>query len=140
MKATFIKWFMNFNTWLIKVSNGRLGSKLGTQTILLLTTTGRKSGKQHTIPIAYFELEQTYIIVGSNWGREQHANWYLNLKHKPSATLTIRGNTFDVTAREAEGQEYQELWQFVTERHPPYRSYQEKTTRKIPLMVFSGSH
>lgn len=137
MKEKFIKWFMAFNVWLIKASNGRLGNKLGTQTILLLETTGRKSGKTHTIPIAYFEHGGQYIIVASNWGRDEQANWYLNLKQNPTARLEIHGTLVNVLAHEAEAQEYQELWQFVTERHPPYISYQEKTSRKIPIMVFT---
>lgn len=127
---------MAFNVWLLKISKGRLGNKLGKQTILLLETTGRKSGKEHTIPIAYFEYGQQFIIVASNWGREQNANWYLNLKSNPQAKLGIRGVSSSVLAHEAEGEEYQKLWQFVTTRHPPYLSYQKMTSRKIPIMVF----
>lgn len=137
MKEKFIKWFMAFNVWLLRVSKGRLGNKLGKQTILLLETTGRKSGIVHTIPIAYFEHGNQYIIVASNWGREQQANWYLNLKNNPCAKLEIRGVALSTHAHEAEGQEYQALWQFVTERHPPYLSYQKRTSRKIPIMVFT---
>lgn len=137
MKDRFIKWFMSFNAWLLTISKGRLGNKLGKQTILLLQTTGRKSGKEHVIPIAYFEKAGQYLIVASNWGREQHANWYLNLKHNPRAVLGIRGQQLPVTAHEALGEEYQALWQFVTERHPPYLAYQRMTRRTIPIMVFS---
>lgn len=138
MKERFIKWFMAFNVWLLRVSKGRLGNKLGKQTILLLETTGRKSGIAHTIPIAYFEHKNQYIIVASNWGREQQANWYLNLKHSPRAKLGIRGVELTANAHEAEDGEYRELWQFVTERHPPYLSYQKMTSRKIPIMVFTS--
>jgi deazaflavin-dependent oxidoreductase (nitroreductase family) len=139
VKEKFIKWFMAFNVWLLKASKGRLGNKLGKQTILLLGTTGRKSGKEHTIPIAYFEREGQYIIVASNWGRDQQANWYLNLKNNPEAKLGIRGSIINVRAHEAKEQEYQLLWQFVTERHPPYASYQKMTSRAIPIMVFSAN-
>lgn len=103
MKERLIKWFMAFNAWLLTISKGRLGNKLGKQTILLLQTTGRKSGKEHVIPIAYFERAGQYIIVASNWGREPQANWYLNLKHNPAATLSIRGKQLAVVAHEAEG-------------------------------------
>jgi deazaflavin-dependent oxidoreductase (nitroreductase family) len=137
VKEKFIKWFMAFNVWLLTISKGRLGNKLGKQTILLLETTGRKSGKEHTIPLAYFEYGKRFIIVASNWGRDQQANWYLNLKHNPQAKLGIRGALLSVLAHEAEDEEYQSLWQFVTERHPPYLSYQKMTSRKIPIMVFT---
>src|SRR6478735_6671881 len=129
---------MEFNVWLLKISNGSFGNKLGIQTILLLKTTGRKSGKELTIPIAYFEYGRQFIIVASNWGRDQQANWYLNLKQNPEASLGIRGKILSVVAHEAEGEEFQVLWKFVTERHPPYISYQKKTSRKIPIMVFTS--
>ncbi len=130
---------MAFNVWLLRVSNGRIGSKLGTQAILLLETTGRKSGELRTVPIAYFEHGEQYIIVGSNWGQDSHALWYLNLKHNPRARLGIRGVWIETLAHEAEGEEYRELWQFVTDRYSPYLTYQENTSRRIPVMVFTPS-
>ena len=68
---------MSINSFLLRISRGRIGSKLGTQTILLLHTTGRKSGQERVIPIAYFDYEGKYLIVASNWGKDQNADWYL---------------------------------------------------------------
>ena len=90
-----------------------------------------------TVPIAYFEKDGRYIIVASNWSREQQANWYLNLKHDPGARLGIRGQWIDVLAHEAEDDERRALWQYVTERYPPYLDYQGRTSRRIPVMVFT---
>jgi deazaflavin-dependent oxidoreductase (nitroreductase family) len=136
MKDTFIKWFMSINTFLIRLSRGRLGSKLGTQTILILHTVGRRSGQNRTIPIAYFDYQGKYLIVASNWGQDKNADWYLNLKKAQNASLEINGHLVSVAAREAQGDEYHNLWKFVTERHPPYLNYQKMTTRHIPIMVF----
>lgn len=136
MKDILIKWFMSINTLLLRLSRGRLGSKLGTQTILILNTVGRKSGQERAIPIAYFEYEGGYLIVASNWGKDKHADWYLNLKKTPHARLEVKGKVIPVAAREAQGEEYDRLWKFVTERHPPYLDYQKMTTRPIPIMVF----
>jgi F420H(2)-dependent quinone reductase len=136
MKDIFIKWFMAINTLLLRLSHGRIGSKLGTQTILILHTIGRKSGQDRAIPIAYFDYEDHYLIVASNWGKDKQADWYLNLKKDPRARLEVKGKIISVTAREAQGEEYDRLWQFATERHPPYLAYQEMTTRPIPLMLF----
>jgi deazaflavin-dependent oxidoreductase (nitroreductase family) len=86
MKDTFIKWFMDINAFLLRISNGRIGSRLGTQTILLLETTGRKTGQPRVIPIAYFLHEGKYLIVESNWGKDKHADWYLNLLKNPHAS------------------------------------------------------
>jgi F420H(2)-dependent quinone reductase len=136
MKDTFIKWFMSINTLLLRLSRGRVGNKLGTQTILILHTLGRKSGQDRAIPIAYFDHENRYLIVASNWGKDNHAAWYLNLLKDPQARLEIKGKTISVTAHEAQGEEYDRLWKFATDRNPPYLEYQKKTTRHIPIMVF----
>ncbi len=136
MKDFFIKLFMDVNAFLIRLTNGRIGGKLGTQTILLLETTGRKSGQPRLIPIAYFFYEGKYLIVASNWGKDKDADWYLNLRKNPRATLTVNGQKIPVESHEAHGDEYARLWKFATERHPPYLRYQEMTSRKIPIVVF----
>jgi F420H(2)-dependent quinone reductase len=136
MQKYFIKWFMAFNKFLLTISNGSLGSKLGKQNILILHTIGRKSGEDRGIPIAYFAQEKRYLIVASNWGKDNQASWYLNLQKDPHARLDVKGKTIAVTAREAQGEEYESLWKFVTTRHPPYLDYQKQTSRHIPIMVF----
>ncbi len=136
MKDLFIKWFMAFNSFLLRLSRGRIGSKLGTQTVLILHTIGRTSGQERTVPIAYFQQDGHYLIVASNWGKDKQADWYLNLKKDPHAKLEIDGRLMPVMAREAEGEEYDRLWKFVTQRHPPYQDYQKMTTRQIPIMLF----
>jgi len=138
MKDTLIKLFMTFNTFLLRLSRGRIGSKLGTQTILLLHTTGRKSGQERVIPIAYFDYEGKYLIVASNWGKDQNADWYLNLKKQPRAALEVKGKRIEVQSREATGEEYDRLWKFATEHHPPYLDYQKMTTRHLPIMIFES--
>ncbi len=136
MNDLFIKWFMSINAFFLRLSRGRIGSRLGKQTILLLHTTGRRSGQARAIPIAYFEYEGKYLIVASNWGKDRHADWYLNLKKQPQAALDVKGKRIEVLSREAQGEEYDRLWKFATGRHPPYLDYQKMTTRHIPIMVF----
>ncbi len=136
MNIFFLKLFMNLNIFLIRLSRGRIGSKLGTQTVLLLHTTGRKSGQDRAIPIAYFDYEGKYLIVASNWGKDKNADWYLNLKKQPRAVLEVKGKRIEVQSREATGEEYDRLWKFATEHHPPYLDYQKMTTRHIPIMLF----
>ncbi len=139
MKDYLIKLFMKLNTLILRLSHGRLGSRLGTQTILILRTLGRASGQERAIPIAYFDHEGRYLIVASNWGKDKNPDWYLNLKKNPQAKLEIGGKLISVTAREAQGEEYDRLWKFATERNPPYLDYQKMTTRHIPIMVFERS-
>ncbi len=136
MKDILIKWFMRINAFFFRITNGRLGGKLGTQTILLLETIGRKSGQPRLIPIAYFFHEGQYLIVESNWGKDTHADWYWNLKKNPRAVLQVSGRKITVDAHDAEGDEYVRLWKFATEKHPPYLRYQKMTKRRIPIVVF----
>lgn len=136
MKNIFIKWFMTINAFLIKISNGKIGGKLGTQTILILHTTGRKSGQPRSIPIAYFFHEGKYLIVESNWGKDNHADWYFNLQKQPQASIEVNGRMIKVNSSFAEGEEYARLWEYVTKKHAPYLEYQKMTERKIPIVVF----
>jgi len=136
MKDFFIKLFTDFNAFLIRATRGQIGSKLGAQTILLLETTGRKTGQLREIPIAYFLHEGKYLIVASNWGKDKHADWYLNLLQNPHAKLTVNGKVLQVTAHDTQGDEYARLWDFATKKHPPYLNYQKMTSRHIPIMVF----
>ena len=136
MKDILIKWFMRINAFFLRITNGWLGSKLGKQTILLLETSGRKSGQPRTIPIAYFFHEGKYLIVESNWGKDKHADWYFNLKKNPRATLILNGRRIPTQAHDADGEEYGRLWKFATEKHPPYLQYQSMTKRLSPIVVF----
>ena len=138
MKDFFIKLFMDINAFIIRISHGRIGSRLGTQTILLLETTGRKTGQLREIPIAYFFHEGKYLIVASNWGRDKHADWFLNLLKNPRAKLTVDGKVIHVTARDTQGDEYTSLWDWATQKHPPYLNYQKMTERHIPIVVFEA--
>jgi deazaflavin-dependent oxidoreductase (nitroreductase family) len=135
MKDILIKWFMAINTFLIRISGGRIGSNLGTQTILLLHTLGRKSGKSYVTPIAYFQHEGYYLIVASNWGKDKQADWFLNLMDQPHTTIEVKGKTIPVEMHEALGDEYARLWKFATEKHPPYLNYKKMTSRHIPIVV-----
>ena len=135
MNRFFLKLFMAANTIVIRLSRGRIGSQLGTQTILLLHSVGRKSGKHFVTPIAYFYMEGIYFLVGSNWGKEQNAAWYFNLLAQPRTVIDVRGKSVPVEASLAEGQEYDRLWKYAIEHHPPYLHYKEMTKRHIPIVV-----
>lgn len=136
MNKLFLKSFMSINTFLIHISNGKLGGKLGTQTILVIHYVGRKTGKKYEVPIAYFKTDKGYFVVASNWGQEKNAVWYTNLKHQPDVTIEVEGKTLSVRAREADGEEYVKLWGIAVSHHPDYLHYKEMTARHIPIMVF----
>ena len=135
MNKFFLKIFMALNTSAIRLSRGRLGSRLGTQTILLLHSRGHRSGQRYITPIAYFQSEGFYFLVGSNWGRDQNAGWYYNLLAQPHTTIEVRGQSIPVEAIQAEGPQYDRLWEYAIQHHPPYLHYKEMTKRHIPIML-----
>jgi deazaflavin-dependent oxidoreductase (nitroreductase family) len=135
MNKFFLKIFMSLNTFAIRLSHGRIGSRLGTQTILLLHSRGHKSGKQFVTPIAYFFLDGFYFLIGSNWGKEHNAGWYYNLLAQPRTTIEVKGRTISVQAEPAEGLQYDRLWEYAVQHHPPYLHYKEMTQRHIPIVL-----
>jgi deazaflavin-dependent oxidoreductase (nitroreductase family) len=104
-------------------------------TILLLTTTGRKSGNKTTTPLIYGMDGDNPVIVASKGGAPQHPGWYRNLVANPAAEVQILGETFPVRARDAEGDERDRLWQLMNGIWKHYDEYQTKTDRQIPVVV-----
>jgi proline iminopeptidase len=104
-------------------------------TILLLTTTGRKTGKPITIPLIYNLDGDTPVIVASKGGAPEHPGWYRNLVKNPEVEVQIKGDRFRARARTAEGEERERLWELMNEVWPHYAEYQEKTEREIPVVV-----
>lgn len=103
--------------------------------ILLLTTTGRRSGEPRTTPLIYESDGDRYAIVASKGGAPEHPGWYLNLVAHPEVEVQVRGDVFRARASTAEGEERERLWELVNRQWPDYDSYQEKTDREIPVVV-----
>ena len=102
---------------------------------LLLTTTGRKSGKQITMPLIYGVDGDRWVIVASKGGAPEHPAWFLNLQAKPQVELQVVGKKFSAVARVASGEERARLWKLMSDIYPPYPEYQTRTTREIPVVV-----
>jgi deazaflavin-dependent oxidoreductase (nitroreductase family) len=107
----------------------------GGSRILLLTTTGRKSGKEHTMPLIFGEDGGSQVLVASRGGAPEHPGWYLNLEANPEVGVQVKGDTFRARARTTEGEERERLWKAMNEIWPYYDEYQTKTTRQIPVVV-----
>jgi deazaflavin-dependent oxidoreductase (nitroreductase family) len=108
-------------------------------TILLLTTTGRKSGEERTTPLIFTEHEGDYLIVASKGGADEPPAWYLNLQEDPHAKVQVKAEVFDATARDASPDEKPEMWKKMAAAWPAYDDYQEKTDREIPVVVLERS-
>jgi len=102
---------------------------------LLLTTTGRKSGKKRTLPLIYKKVGSNYVIAGSKGGADAHPVWYLNLTAEPEVEIQVRHDVMKARARTATGAEREALWKEMVEVLPQYDEYQSKTDRQIPVVV-----
>jgi deazaflavin-dependent oxidoreductase (nitroreductase family) len=103
--------------------------------ILLLTTTGRKTGEPRTTPLIYEEDGDRLVIVASKGAAPAHPGWYLNLHKDPDVEVQVLDDVFPARARTAEGEERERLWQLVNQQWPDYDNYQTKTDREIPVVV-----
>ena len=110
---------------------------LGCVPTLLLTTTGRKSGDARLIPLIYGEENGTYIIVGSKGGHALHPSWYENLVAHADVKVQVKADRFSARASTAIGEERNRLWALMTNIWEGYSEYQERTVRKIPVVVLT---
>lgn len=113
-----------------------LGGGEGMLTTLLLTTTGRKSGKPLIIPLIYRPTgDGGYCVIASKGGAPAHPAWYLNLEANPAVHLKVANEEFRAVARVAEGDERARLWDLMVDHYAPYTDYQASTERQIPVVV-----
>lgn len=128
----------DFNAAIIeefRTHGGRVGGPFEGAQLLLLTSTGAKSGQPRTTPVVYLEDGQNLVIFASKAGAPTHPAWYRNLLANPSATVEVGTRTLAVRAREAEGDERRRLYEQQVARMPQFADYQAKTTRQIPVVV-----
>jgi deazaflavin-dependent oxidoreductase (nitroreductase family) len=132
--------FVKVHVALYRASGGRLGGRLRKGApVLLLTTTGRKTGRRRTTPLLYVEEGDRHVVVASAGGAPSHPAWYLNLRSNPAATIQVGGRKLAVTAETAALEERARLWPRLTQMWPQYDDYQAKTRREIPVVILARS-
>jgi deazaflavin-dependent oxidoreductase (nitroreductase family) len=104
-------------------------------TVLILTTTGRRSGESRSTPLIYGKRGGDHVVVASKGCAEEHPAWFLNLVDQPEVSVQVRGDRFKAHARTATEDEKPELWRMMADRWPAYNEYQRKTRRDIPVVV-----
>jgi F420H(2)-dependent quinone reductase len=132
-----LKVFSRLHVFLYRASGGRIGGRFKAAPVLLLTTTGRKTGKRRTTPLLYAEDAGRYVIIASVGGAPKHPAWYLNLGGKADATIQVGGRTLEVHADTASPDERARLWTLMTRMYPGYDAYQAKTSREIPVVTLT---
>ena len=135
MPASWLKATGKLNVPIYRLSRGRLLGKVGTGPVLLLTSTGRRSGQKRTAPVLYLQDGERVVVIGSNAGNANAPAWSYNLKANPEAEIEIRGKRRAVRARVAEGEERTELWQKVNRMYEGFDRYDANTSREIAVFV-----
>jgi len=120
-----------------RLSRGRLLGRVAGMPVLLLTTTGRRSGKPSTTPLTFFRDGADLVVIASNGGSDRPPAWSLNLQRNPRAVVRIGTGELAVTARTATAEERERLWAEITATYAGYARYQQRTARRIPVLLLT---
>lgn len=132
------------NAWVYRVTNGRLGGTWRIMAgfrkpvpVLLLTTTGRRSGREHTVPLLYLRDGDDIVVVASTGGLPKDPAWYLNVTANPSVGVQIGSDVQNRRARTATDEERSRLWPRLVDVYADFETYQQWTehTRRIPVVI-----
>ena len=134
-RTRFIEIIWKLHRFVYRLSGGRLGAAFGGAPVLLLITTGRRSGEPRPVTLTYFEDGERLVVIASNAGEDRHPAWWLNLKEHPDATVQIGDITTRVRAVEAVGEERERLWAELIRRDSAYEKYRLRTDRQIPVVL-----
>lgn len=135
MNKTLMKTIGTIHRGLYKLTGGTLGGKLAGRPMLLLTTTGRKSGKPRTTPLQYLEDGEHMVVVASNGGHDRHPAWWLNVEARSDVEVQAGKVTKRMKAETANEEERSRLWSLLVADYPNYQKYQDGTKRKIPVVI-----
>ncbi|MEU8125113.1 nitroreductase family deazaflavin-dependent oxidoreductase [Spirillospora sp. NPDC049024] len=118
-----------------QATDGEEGHEWQGTVTLLLTTTGRRSGKERTTPLIYQPEGDAYLVVASKGGADEPPAWYRNLQENPEVKVQVKGDKFTARARTATPEEKPAFWRKMAAVWPDYDEYQKKTSRDIPVVV-----
>jgi deazaflavin-dependent oxidoreductase (nitroreductase family) len=130
----------DFNRQLIgefRANEGKVGGMFAGAPMLLLTTTGAKSGRTHVVPLVYTVDDGRMVVMGSKGGASTHPDWYYNVRANPEVTVEVGTDAFAARATVAEGVERQRLFDQMAAQMPGFAEYQRNTTRQIPVIVLT---
>jgi F420H(2)-dependent quinone reductase len=133
--ATGLRLVGKANAPIYRLTGGRVGGKLGRAPILLLTTTGRKSGQPRTAPVLYLADEDRFVVINTNAGNDKTPAWSLNLRANPEAEVEIGRRRIPVRSRLAEGEERADLWRRHMQQYEGWDFYESQLDREVGVFV-----
>jgi deazaflavin-dependent oxidoreductase (nitroreductase family) len=136
--SAVIKLMSWLNTWVYRISGGRIAGRFpGGAPVLLLTTIGRKSGQPQTAPLLYLTDGDNYVVVASKGGMSQHPLWFKNLEANPRVEIEVGAQKIAATAQRATAMQKASLWPRLVTMYPSYADYQARTSRDIPVVIIT---
>jgi deazaflavin-dependent oxidoreductase (nitroreductase family) len=129
------KLFVWLNIFFYRLTGGVLGGQLGTSTVLLLTTTGRKTGKSRTVPLRYLRHADAYMIAASNWGQEKPPAWFFNLQANPIVNIQVMGKRMTARAEIAPDDQHAALYQQFMDADKRFIDYPKTARRTIAIVI-----
>jgi len=131
----FFKMFVATHVAIFRATGGRIGSSMQGGKVLLLTTTGNKSGRQRTVPVMQFDDDGRRYVVASFAGSPEHPAWFKNLQKTPEVGVEVRGERYRARAEVVGAEERARLWQKIVAQAPNFAEYEKKTQgRQIPIV------
>lgn len=135
MQKLIFRTVLSFLVFLYTSTGGRIGGRMNGVDVLLLTTTGRKSGKKRTLPLVYIRDGSAYVITASAGGADKHPGWFFNVRSNPQATIRVKDKQIRVEAEVVGPEKKSELWARLLEVAPVFAGYQKRTSREIPMVI-----
>lgn len=135
MSPLLLKFISITHELFYRVSGGRLGAKLRGRPMLLLTTKGRKTGRERTAPLQYMPDGDDFVVIASYGGNASNPEWYLNLKANPDVVVQAGRSRYRMRAEVAAGQERERIWNAAVDFYSGYAKYQKEVDRTIPVVV-----
>jgi deazaflavin-dependent oxidoreductase (nitroreductase family) len=137
LKDTFAGVVTGLHTQLYRRTGGRVGAKIGKAPMLLLTTTGRRSGQSRTTPLMCIPDGDRYLVIASYGGDDRDPQWFRNLVANPEVTIQLGAETIPVRATVASREEKATLWPKAVAAYQGYAAYQRRTERDIPVVILT---
>lgn len=129
------RFLTGLHTKLYRLSGGKIGGRMAGCPVLLLITTGRKTGKQRVTPLLYIPDNENFVLIASNGGVPNHPAWYWNMQANPIVEVEAGGRKLRARAEDARGAERERLWAKAVSMYASYADYQKRTKREIPVVI-----
>jgi len=135
VRDSTVKRLSSLHRAVYRLTGGLIGRRLVDNDMVLLTTRGRSSGREHTVPLLYLRQGRSLVVIASYGGRDRHPEWYLNLVADPSVIAQIGRDRMPLRARTATPVEREAWWPRVVAAYADYAVYQGRTDRQIPVVI-----